>query len=359
MRQPPEKRSCTARHLGGDDGANLLRAVRGGVAVISRRTFLASGAAVLAAPLAAKAQQRDQIARVGYLSPGSSSDAARLRRFEAFRQGLRELGYVEGQNIAIEPRWAEGNYDRYGALATDLVRLKVDVIVVVGGAATRAAQQATGTIPIVMSVVNDPVGGGLVPSLAHPGRNVTGLTIMTSDLVGKQLGLLKELLPRVSRVVLLGNPANPGTAPQLREAEDAARALRLRLQILEARVPREIDYAFAAMTRERPGALLTLDDAIFTNQVRQIAELAAKQRLPAIYGTREYTEAGGLIAYGANRLDRAASSHLRGQDPQGRQVGRPPRRAAHEVRVGHQSEDRQSPRLYHPALAAAAGGSGD
>jgi putative ABC transport system substrate-binding protein len=271
---------------------------------VHRRAFLSTIAGgLLAAPLGGEAQQSAKMPRVGYLSPGSPSDPARLRRFDAFRQGLRELGYVEGQSIALEPRWAEGKYERYAALATDLVRLKVDVIVVVGGAATRAAQQATGAIPIVMSVVNDPVGGGLVPSLARPGGNVTGLTIMTSDLVGKQLGLLKEMLPRVSQVTLLGNRANPGTAPQLREAEDAAQALGVRLRILEARVPREIDNAFAAMTRERPGALLTLDDAIFTNQVRQIAELAAKLRLPAIYGTREYTEAGGLIAYGANRLE--------------------------------------------------------
>ena len=295
-----------------------------------RRAFLSTIAGgLLAAPLGGEAQQSAKMPRVGYLSPGSPSDPARLRRFDAFRQGLRELGYVEGQSIALEPRWAEGKYERYSALAADLVRLKVDVIVVVGGAATRAAQQATGTIPIVMSVVNDPVGSGLVPGLAHPRGNVTGLTIMTSDLVGKQLGLLKELLPRISRVVLLGNPANPGTAPQVREAEDAAPALGVRVQILEARVPREIDDAFAAMTRERPGALLTLDDAIFTNQVRQIAELAAKQRLPAIYGTREYTEAGGLIAYGTNRLEleRRAATYvdkiLKGAKPADLRVEQP------------------------------------
>jgi len=196
-----------------------------------------------------------------------------------------------------------GKYDRYPVLAADLVRSKVDVIVAVGAAAIRAAQQATGTIPIVMSVVNDSVGSALVPSLARPGGNVTGLTIMAADLVGKQLGLRKELLPRVSRVVLLGNPVNPGTALQLQEAEAAARALGVRLQILEARAPREIDHAFAEMTRERPGALLTLDDAIFTNQLRQIAELAAKRRLPPIYGTVEYVEIGDLIPYGANRFE--------------------------------------------------------
>ncbi len=199
----------------------------------------------------AAAQRPEKVPRVGYLSPGSSSDPARLRRFEAFRQGLRELGYVEGQSITIESRWAEGKYERYSALAADLVRLKVDVIVAVGGRATQDAQQATRTIPIVMSVVIDPLGSGLVASLARPGGNVTGLTIMASDLVGKQFEVLKEVVPKVSRVALLWNPANPGSAPQLREAEVAARALGVRLQTLEARVPQEIESAFAAMTKER------------------------------------------------------------------------------------------------------------
>jgi len=251
----------------------------------------------------AVAQPPEKVPRVGYLNPGSLSDPVSQRRLEAFRQGLRDLGYVEGQNIAIESRWAEGKYDRYPALAADLVRLKVDVIVAQGGAATQAAQQATRTIPIVMSVVIDPVGSGLVASLARPGGNVTGLTIMASDLVGKQLELLKELVPKVSRVALLWNPANPGGAPQLRQAEAAARALGVQLQRLEARDPQEIDSAFAAMTRERAGALLILPDAIFGNQQRQIAELAAKRRLPSLLGVGEYAESGGLMTYSANNLD--------------------------------------------------------
>ena len=259
---------------------------------------------LLVAPLAAAAAQPlEKVPRVGYLSPGSSSDPVRLRRFEAFRQGLRDLGYVEGQTIALEARWAEGRYERYPALAADLVRLQVDVIVAVGGAATQATQQATRTIPIVMSVVIDPLGSGLVASLARPGGNVTGLSMMAPDLVGKQLELLKEVAPNVSRVALLWNPANPGSAPQVREAEAAARALRVQLHSLEARDPQEIDSAFAAMTRERAGALVVLADGIFTNQVRQIAALAAKTRLPSIYGLREYVEAGGLMVYSANPLD--------------------------------------------------------
>jgi putative tryptophan/tyrosine transport system substrate-binding protein len=278
-----------------------------------RRFLLTSLAGVIAAPLATvTAQPREKVPRVGYLTAGSHSDQGRQRRFEAFRQGLRELGYVEGQNIAIESRWAEGKDDRYPALAADLVRLKVAVIVAVGGAATKAAQQATRTIPIVMSLVNDPLGSGLVPNLARPGGNVTGISLMAPDLVGKQLGVLKEMIPKVSRVALLRNPANPASAPQLREAETAARALGVRLQTLEARVSQEIDSAFAAMTRERAGALVVLTDSIFTNQRRQIAELAAERRLPAVYGNTEHAEAGGLVAYGANFLDleRRAATYI-------------------------------------------------
>jgi ABC-type uncharacterized transport system substrate-binding protein len=272
---------------------------------MDRRAFLGTLAGgLLVTPLStAAAQPREKVPRVGYLSPGSPSDQARQRRFEAFRQGLREQGYVDGQNVAIESRWAEGKYDRYPTLAADLVRLKVDVIVTVGGAATRAVQQATRTIPIVMSVVIDPVGSGFVPSLAHPGGNVTGLSMMAADLVGKQLAVLQEVTPKVVRVALLWNPANPGSLPQLRAAEAVARALRVRLQTLEARVPQEIDSAFAAMTREKVGALVVLVDAIFTNEVAQIAELAAKSRLPSIYGQREYTEAGGLMVYSSDPLD--------------------------------------------------------
>ena len=212
------------------------------------------------------------------------------------------MGYVEGQTIAIESRWAEGRYDRYPALAGDLVRLKVDVIVTVGGAATQAAKQATRTIPIVMSVVIDPLGGGLVPSLARPGGNVTGLSVMT-ETVGKQLEVLKEVVPKLSRVAVLWNPANPGSAPQLREAEVAARTLAVRLQTLEARTPKEIEIAFDAITKERAGALVVLADAIFTNQVGQIAGLAMKGHLPSIYGLREYVEAGGLMVYSPNTLE--------------------------------------------------------
>ena len=250
----------------------------------------------------AAAQSPEKAPKVGYISSGSS-DPVGLRRFEAFRQGLRELGYVERQSIVLEPRWAETEYDRIPALAADLVRLKVDVIVTGGGLETRVVQQATRTIPIVMSVVNDPVGSGLVASLARPGGNVTGLTIMGPDLAGKQLQLLKEVVPKLSRVALLTNPENPASARFLREVETAARALGLQLQTLEARNSREIDSAFSAMTGERAGALLILPEGVFLTQRSQIAKLAATRRLPSIYGTPEYAEAGGLMAYSANRLD--------------------------------------------------------
>src|SRR2546422_9886254 len=260
----------------------------------------------------AAAQPPEKVPRVGYLNPGSASDPLRQRRLDAFRQGRRELGYVEGQNIAIESRWAEGKYDRYPALAADLVRLKVDVIVAMSGAATQAAQQATRTIPIVMSLVNDPVGSGLVPSLAHPGGNITGTSVMSPDLIGKQLQLLKEVVPKVSRVAFLRHPANPASAANLREAEAAARGLGGRLQTLEARNPQEIDSAFAAMTREQAGALLLPPDALFGNQRRQIAKLATKKALPSIFLTTEYAEAGGLMVYGPNllNLERRAATYV-------------------------------------------------
>jgi len=253
----------------------------------------------------------------------------RQRWLEAFRQGLREFGYVEGQNIAIESRWTEGKDDRLPALAADLVRSKVDVIVAETGAATRAAQQATRTIPIIMSLVNDPVGSGLVASLARPGGNVTGLTIMSPDLVGKQLELLKEVVPRVSLVALLRHPDNPASAAQLREAEAAAQALGVRLQTLAARSPEEIDGAFAAMTKERAGALLVIPDALFWNLRRQIAELAVKRRLPSIRMGEGYPEAGGLMSYGPSYVDverRAATfvdKILKGANPADLPVAQP------------------------------------
>jgi len=276
---------------------------------MERRTFmgLISGG-LLATPLVAEAQQTGKVARIGFLSPASPSDAAGNPSdlavlFAAFRERLRELGYVEGQNIKIESRWAEGNYDRLPGFAADLVRLKVDVIVTYGTPAAQAAKRATGTIPIVMALIIDPVASGLVTSLARPGGNITGQSMMSPDLAQKQLQILKEVVPKVSRVAVLHNPANPGNAPEVRHAQDAARALGVRLQLLGARGPGEIDSAFAAMTHEQASAVIVLVDAVLQNNRTRITDLAARHRLPAVYGLSEYAEAGGLLAYGPNRLD--------------------------------------------------------
>src|SRR5215470_2492022 len=258
----------------------------------------------------AVAQPASKAPRIGYISPGSPSNQARVARLEAFRQGLREHGYVDGQSVVVDVRWAQGSYDRYGELAAELVRFKGDVLVTVGAAGSQAAKRATKTIPIVMTVVNDPVGGRLVESLAHPGGNLTGLSMMAPDLVGKQLQVLTEIVPKLSRVALLSNPDSPGSAPQLRVAEAVAPTLGLRLQILEARSPQEIDQAFVAMGKERAGAFVVLADSMFTNQAKQLAEQAIKMRLPAIFGIKDHADAGGLVVYGADPLDmerRAAS----------------------------------------------------
>jgi putative ABC transport system substrate-binding protein len=249
---------------------------------------------LLAAPLATPAQPPGKIARVGFLGdvPSFIDDA--------FRQGLRELGYVEGRNIAIEHRAPGWKYERLPGLAAELVRLKVDVIVAASPPATEAAKQATSTIPIIFTVSGDPVAEGFVASLARPGGNLTGLATMGSELVGKQLEMLKAVAPKVSRVAVLQNPKQPSHAGAVRQAEGAARALGLQVQILEARNPSEIEAAFAAMTSQRAGGVLVLRDAEFRAHRAQIVGLAAKRRLPAVYGLREQAEAGGLIAYGAS-----------------------------------------------------------
>jgi ABC-type uncharacterized transport system substrate-binding protein len=271
---------------------------------MNRRAFVTGLGAFLAAPLAAEAQQQPgQVPLVGYISPGSSSDPFRQRRFEAFRQGLRELGHVDGRNVVLEPRWAEGQYARYPVLAADLVRLKVAAIVTVGGAATKAAKQVTSTIPIVMSVVIDPIGSGLVTNLARPSGNLTGTSVMANELLTKQLELLKEVAPNVHRIAVLWNPDNPSGAAAMSYLNAAARSLGVELQLVEARNPQEIDRAFAAMTREHAGAVVVLPDAIYGNQIKQIVGLAAQRRLPAIYTLVENAEAGGLMVYGPNLTD--------------------------------------------------------
>jgi ABC-type uncharacterized transport system substrate-binding protein len=249
----------------------------------------------------AEAQQPKKIPTIGFLLPYSPGPDSRL---EAFRQGLRDLGYIEGRNVTIEYRWADGRFDQLPELAADLIRLKVDVIVAAVTQASLAAKKATAIIPIVMVAVSDPVGSGLVASLARPGANITGTSSMTAEVVGKQLELLKETLPKISRVAALWNPANPVfQAVQLRETKVAARALGVQLQILEARDADEIDRAFAAMAREGTRALVVLGDPVFISHRKRIADLAAKRRLPTVSGPKEHAEAGGLMAYGPSFPD--------------------------------------------------------
>jgi putative ABC transport system substrate-binding protein len=262
-------------------------------------TFLAL--LLLISPLTAEAQQAGKVPRIGVLwsvSPTIASPWA-----AAFRQELSGLGYVEGQTIALEERWAEGRFDRLASLAAELVGLNVDILVTTTTPAARAAQQATRTIPIVMTLVSDPVESGVVANLARPGGNVTGLSLMHPELSRKRLALLKELLPKVSRVAVLSNPSNPITPPLLRETEAAARALGVQLQVVEVRDSAGLDSAFPAMTRERAGALVVIPDFLFMDQRRRIVDLAAKSRLPAMYAWREPVDAGGLMAYGASIPD--------------------------------------------------------
>jgi putative ABC transport system substrate-binding protein len=221
----------------------------------------------------------------------------------AFIQGLRELGYVEGQNITIVHRSSEGRYQRLPDLAAELVRLKVDVIVAPASQNVRAAKQATQTIPIVMTGAGDPVAAGLVASLARPGGNVTGLSMVAPDIVGKQLALLREAVPRVSRVAVLANPTNEMYTRWLNEAKAAARSLGLQLQIFEARTPDDFSKIPAAMSRDRAEALLVSTDGMFLLHPKRVVDLAAKHRLPAMYGVREFVDAGGLMFYGPSMKD--------------------------------------------------------
>ena len=245
--------------------------------------------------------QPTKIPRIGFL--GATSLSTNSARVEAFRQGLRELGYVEGKNIVIEYRWAEGKTERLPDLAAELVRLKVDIIVTPGPPVTRAAKEATVTIPIVMALDNDPVGNGFVASLARPGGNITGLATLAPEISGKRLELLKEIVPRLSRVAVFGTSTNPGNAQALREVELAAGAFKVQLQYLDVLDPKDIETAFQAAKKGRAEAVLVLSSAVTFSQRIQIAELAVKSRLPVIHANTEYVDAGGLMVYGTNYPD--------------------------------------------------------
>src|SRR6266545_3145453 len=266
---------------------------------MDRRETVLALLALGAAPLAAEAQQAAKVARIGYLSPNLAS-SPHLR--DAFLQGLRDLGYVEGRNVVIEYRNAEGKVERLPALAAELVALKVDVIVAPSKVATLAARQATRTLPIVSVAVTS----GLVTSLARPGGNVTGLAFFSPELVGKCLEQLTLAVPGVSRVAALWQPGGQGERAEqdmLKQAEVAARALGVRLQFVEARGPADLDRAFADMTKARAAALIVLPRNIFISERNHLVDLAAKNRLPAVYPWKEFVDAGGLMAYGTNVAD--------------------------------------------------------
>jgi len=257
--------------------------------------------ALLALCSTAQAQQPEKIPRVGFLAQVSSS--AISARLEAFRQGLRELGYVEGKNILIEYRYADGKLDRLTGLAGELVGLKVGIIVTAGPTATRAAKETTSAIPVVMGFDNDPVGSGFVASLARPGGNITGLSSVAPEMSGKRLELLKEVLPRLARVAMIGNSREPGNAPTLRETELAAKALGLQLEEFDVHDPQDIQPAFREASKRRAEAVLVLQSPIANSKRVQFVELATKNRLVAIYPLPEFVDAGGLMSYAPRFTD--------------------------------------------------------
>jgi putative ABC transport system substrate-binding protein len=268
-----------------------------GLGCMRRREFLSVIGGAAAWPLPARAQQ-SALPVVGFLHP-SSPDAYRLR---AFRQGLKDAGFVEGENVAIEYRWADGHYDRLPALASELVGRRVAVIATTSNGAF-AAQAATTTIPIVFIAPEDPVKLGLVPSLARPGGNLTGINFFSTELTAKRLELLRELVPTATRVAVLVNPANAITGVTLKNLEAAARAIGLQTKVLNTSTIREIDAAFATLVSERPDALFVANDPFFVERRVQLAQLATRHTVPAIYQDRLYVEVGGLISYGANLSD--------------------------------------------------------
>ena len=293
--------------------------------MMKRIIGLALGSILLAVGLPAQAQQPTKVARIGYLSPGDP--VSRTYRTEAFRQGLKELGYIEGKNIAIEYRFAEARSERLPELAQDLVRLKVDIIFAGSHPATEAAKNATQTIPIVTSS-QDPVSSGFVVGLARPGGNITGLTNLTSELVGKRLELLKEVIPQLFRVAVLWTPSHPASTIW-RRTEVVAQSMGVQLQGTEIRERDDLEFAFVAIKRERAEALLMLRNPLVNDLTKRIANLAAGSRLPAIYDEQRFPELGGLMSYGTDLadVDRRAAIYidkiLKGAKPTDLPIERP------------------------------------
>ena len=257
---------------------------------------LALALVLLAAPLAAEGQPPGRLSRIGFL--GNSTAPLEANLVGPFREGLRDLGYVEGRNVLIEYRWAEGKYERFPALIAELTALNVDLIVTAGTPASLAVKKATTSIPLVMVAVGDPVATGLVASLGRPGGNITGLTSIAAEIEGKRLELLREVLPRVSHVAVLWNAASPVQVIQERETRAAAQVLGMKYLSLGVRTREEIEEAFAALVRERPGALLVLADRLFLHHRARIMDFAAQHRLPGVHAYRELVEAGGLMSFG-------------------------------------------------------------
>jgi putative tryptophan/tyrosine transport system substrate-binding protein len=288
---------------------------------MDRRTFIILTGVLPAVLCPAYAQRPASIARIGFLSPTSAGGDWAIR-LQAFRDGMRELGYVEGKNLQLEVRWGEGDLKRLPVLAAELVQLKVDVIVAATSPAILAAEQATRTIPIVMPLSSDPVGDGLVASLAHPGGNITGLSVMSSEIGEKRIQLLKEMFPKVAHAMdVLWNPDYVGMRARFDQARAAAPEVGLTVRSVEVRDTRELNAAFDAIIREHPEALLILVDPLTLSQRSRIVDFAAEQHLPAIYETSEFVDAGGLISYGPRTVDqfRRAASYvdkiLRGAKP--------------------------------------------
>lgn len=267
--------------------------------ITRRQLLIASGVLLLVAPLPTKAQQPGKVYRIGFLRTSAPPDA----HIEAFRQGLKALGYIEGKNVAFEYRWAGGQVDRLPALAAELISLKVDIIVTDGAPAAGSARAATGTIAIVMATVGDPVASGLIASLARPGGNVTGLASMNVNLGGKLLDVLKDIVPKLSHVALL-RPAGSAADVFVKNTEVPAQALKIKITSLMVRAPEDYENAFRTATKERVQALVVGGSPLTSAADRkQIIELAAKSRIPAIYNSRDWAENGGLISYGADRVD--------------------------------------------------------
>ena len=283
--------------------------------------------ALLLAPLASDAQQTGTVYRIGFL--GNSTAALEANLVGPFREGLHDLGYDEGRNVVIEYRWAEGKYERFPTLIAELIALKVDVIVTAGTPATLAVKKATTSVPLVMVAVGDPVGTGIVASLNRPGGNITGLTSISPELEGKRLELLREVVPKLSRVAVLWNPVSPFQVIAEKEVRAAAQVLRMNVLSLGVRTPEELKDALAAIARERPGALLVLADRLFLHNRARLMEFAAQNRLPGVHAYRELVEAGGLMSYGPSYagMHRRAATYvdkiLKGVSPADLPVERP------------------------------------